>query len=199
MGDVFVWVRDAGSILAGEAKRGKMTSEASVLSRRKLVSLLLGLPLLLSLTACGEKNVLDALRNILRTVEKALDKFYSMTGLAGSIVEDIKKYLQAVTRYVGKAAEILEDDAIQNADKANQLIMLAAAVVMPTLPNQAAQAVLMTVANALQMFLALFKDKSTSELSSFGLSDSEHMELQILESEAAVDALAVGKWAEEYK
>jgi hypothetical protein len=155
--------------------------------------------LLLTLTGCGEKTVLDALRNILRTVEKALDKFYSMTGLAGSIVEDIRKYLQAVTKYVGKAAEILEDDAIANAEKANQLITLAAAVVMPTLPNQAAQAVLMTVANALQMFLALFKDKSTNELSSFGLTDSEHMELQILESEAAVDALAVGKWAEDYK
>jgi hypothetical protein len=185
--------------VAGEAEPDQVMREATGLSRRKFVSLLLALPLVMTLTGCGEKTVLDALRNILRMVEKALDKFASMTGLVPDVVASIKGYLQAVTRYVAKAAEILEDSTIENAAKASQLLNLAAAVVMPTLPNQAAQAVLMTVANALQMFLALFKDKSTNELSSFGLSDSEHMELQILESEAAVDALAVGKWAEEYK
>jgi hypothetical protein len=76
---------------------------------------------------------------------------------------------------------------------------MAANIVMPTLPDQRAQAVLLTVANALQMFLALFKDKSTRELSSFGLSDTEKMELDIIENEAAVDRLAVKKWAEEYR
>jgi hypothetical protein len=70
---------------------------------------------------------------------------------------------------------------------------------MPTLPNQQAQAVLMTVANALQMFLALFKDKSTRELSSFGLSDAEKMDLAIIENEAKVDSFAVSKWASEAK
>jgi hypothetical protein len=128
-------------------------------------------------------------------VEKALDKFSSMTGLGAQVIEQITAYLLAVTKYVGKAADILEDDSIANADKASQLITLAATVVMPTLPNQAAQAILMTVANALQMFLALFKDKSTNELSSFGLSDSEKLELAIIESESAIDGLEVEKWA----
>jgi len=122
-----------------------------------------------------------------------------MTNLGSQVIEQVRQYLQAVTHYVGKAAEILEDEAIANADKASQLIQLAASIVMPTLPNQAAQAVLLTVANALQMFLALFKDKSTSELSSFGPSDSDKMELQIIENEAAVDSLAVTKWSQEAK
>jgi hypothetical protein len=151
---------------------------------------------MLPLLACGEKSVLDALRNILRVVEKAIDQFYSMTGLAGSIVEDIRKYLQAVTKYVGMAAEILEDDAVANADKASKLIDLAANIVMPTLSDQRAQAILLTVANSLQMFLSLFANKSTKELSSFGLSDTEKMELDIIDNEAKVDSLAVSKWAE---
>jgi hypothetical protein len=153
----------------------------------------------LPMLGCGEKSVIDSLRTILRTVEKALDKFYSMTGLGSAIIQTVKDYLQKVTNFVGQAVAILEDDSIQNADKASQLLQLASLIVMPTLPNQTAQAVLITVNNAVQLFLALFKDKSTSELSSFGLSDTEKMELDILENESAVDRLAIGKWAEEAK
>jgi hypothetical protein len=169
------------------------------MNRRRFFGLVAAMAALFPLIGCGEKTVLDALRNILRVVEKALDQFAALTGLAGPIVETIKNYLQAVTRYVGKAAEILEDDKITNADKASQLITLAGNLLMPTLPDQRAQAILITVANSLQMFLALFKDKSTRELSSFGLSDTEKLELNVIESEAAVDRLAVGDWADKAK
>jgi hypothetical protein len=168
-----------------------------MISRRKFVGLLAGMAALLPLLGCGEKSVLDALRNILRVVEKALDQFASMTGLAGPIIEQIRNYLTIVTNYVGKAAEILEDDAIANAEKAKKLIQLAANIVMPTLPDVRAQSILITVSNALQMFLSLFKDASTRELSSFGLGDTEKMELNIIENEAAVDRLAIGKWAQD--
>lgn len=174
-----------------------------MVSRRSVV---LGLGSLVALTGCGAGALLASLRGILKSVEKALAALSVFPHLAPELVRAIRDYLERVTRFTDEAALVLENDALNAAQKALQILSLAIGLTVPAIPHPQIQMILATVGIAVDAFLNWFgasvqtaaqvrASGAAAKLPAMNLTATDRVMLATIETEAHCDATAVEQWA----
>lgn len=174
------------------------------MTRRKLFNSLLGglaLALSLNMSKCQESSagaLLNSLRNILKQVEAALRALTALGNLLPDVVHLAADYLTRVTDFVEQSALILENEAINAAAKAQQILAMVSKIALPTISDPKVMAILQLVASAADLFLGFFGANTRSTVAAtnpdVNLNDSDRRFLALIETEARVDRNDVRLW-----
>lgn len=159
-------------------------------SKKSLTFVALGF--IFPLLSCGESEALTSLRNILRSIEKAVESLASVQGLLPEVIREIRQYLTTVANFVEKVSDILGNEKMSDADKASNIVNLASTVVVPNITNANAAAIILTVVAAFNAFMALFKSRGNG---SFSMNDTEKEALVQIQTEAMEVKTTVRDWA----
>lgn len=160
--------------------------------------------LLLPASLCNKAgDLISSLRNILATVEHALGLLGVLQGLLPDAVNTAAKYLIAVVSFVDSVGQIMENDTLNAADKARQILALAGPLVFPPIPPPIGP-ILQAVAKAVDAFLSHFGTDQAhagaqaravpGNVPDMSFNQKQRDELEAIEQQARKDRVLIEDW-----
>lgn len=154
---------------------------------------------------CNKANdLIQGLRGILNQVEAALKALSLLSGLLPAVVNMAAEYLLKVCQFVDQVGHMLEDQSTAAAEKARQILALAAGLAVPVIPNAAVQTIVAAVAAAVDKFLTYFGTDQAhagvqaravpAKLPNMDFNSQQRGELGQIEKDAERDKQAVEDW-----
>lgn len=160
--------------------------------------------LLLGGWGCSKaSDLIQSLRQILKSVETALGALSLLQGLLPDVVNKVAAYLLSVAKFVDDVGQLLESDTVTAGDKARQILQWASTLVMPVIPPPIGP-ILTAVAAAVDAFLSHFganqqnagaQARSVQNVPNISLSQADRTMLAAIHSEALTDSQGIREWA----
>lgn len=148
-------------------------------------------------------DLIQSLRGVLNAVEHALGLLGALQGLLPDAVNTAAKYLLAVVGFVDSVGQIMENDTLNAADKARQILALAGPLVFPPIPPPMGP-ILQAVAAAVDKFLSHFGTDQAhagaqaravpGNVPDMNFNQKQRDELEKIEQDARKDKLLVEEW-----